>query len=318
MNRFTWDMRYPGARDFPGLIMWAGSTRGPQAPTGRYQVKLTAAGATRTQDFTIKRNAAIPGVTDADLQEQFKLAKAISDKVTTANEAVLRIRHLKSQLAERTDKNPDAGLKTAAQALSDKLTAVEGEIYQYRNRSSQDPLNYPIRLNNKLAALQGIVESGDSKPTDQSYAVFKDLSARLDQQLARLEAIAKSDVDRDQHSADRVEAGAARGPCAAASAAAVGGQLRSTVISTIPSGSSSTRKRSSGFSTPALKRSAGRYGRSCIDSVMSRISGKEASATSAIAASVCRTEWRACAAKVSTITCRTPWRYGPKVTSGLL
>ena len=194
MNRFTWDMRYPGARDFPGLIMWAGSTRGPQAPTGRYQVKLTAAGATRTQDFTIKRNAAIPGVTDADLQEQFKLAKAISDKVTTANEAVLRIRYLKSQLAERTDKNPDAGLKTAAQALSDKLTAVEGEIYQYRNRSSQDPLNYPIRLNNKLAALQGIVESGDYKPTDQSYAVFKDLSARLDQQLARLESIAKSDV----------------------------------------------------------------------------------------------------------------------------
>ncbi len=54
---------------------------------------------------------------------------------------------------------------------------MEGEIYQYRNRSSQDPLNYPIRLNNKLAALQGIVESGDARPTDQSYAVFKDLSS---------------------------------------------------------------------------------------------------------------------------------------------
>ena len=82
-------------------------------------------------------------------------------------------------------------LKTAAQTLTDKLTDVEGEIYQYRNRSSQDPLNFPIRLNNKLAALQGIVESGDAKPTDQSYAVFKDLSARLDQQLARLDALAK-------------------------------------------------------------------------------------------------------------------------------
>src|SRR4029078_2731616 len=60
MNRFTWDMRYPGARDFPGLIMWVGSTGGPQAPPGKYQVKLTAPGGTRTQDFTIKRNAAIP------------------------------------------------------------------------------------------------------------------------------------------------------------------------------------------------------------------------------------------------------------------
>ena len=118
MNRFTWDMRYPGARDFPGLIMWAGSTRGPEAPPGKYRVTLTTAGVTKTQELTIKRNPAIPGVTDADLHEQFKLAKAISDKVTIANEAVLRIRHLKSQLAERTARNPDAALKTAAQALT--------------------------------------------------------------------------------------------------------------------------------------------------------------------------------------------------------
>ena len=60
---------------------------------------------------------------------------------------------------------------------------MEGEIYQYRNRSSQDPLNFPIKLNNKLAALQGIVESGDYRPTDQSQAVFKELSAQLDVQL---------------------------------------------------------------------------------------------------------------------------------------
>jgi hypothetical protein len=78
--------------------------------------------------------------------------------------------------------------------LGDKLTSVEGEIYQYRNRSSQDPLNYPIRLNNKLAALQGSVEGGDAKPTDQSYAVFKDLSARLDKELARLEAVVQAEV----------------------------------------------------------------------------------------------------------------------------
>jgi photosystem II stability/assembly factor-like uncharacterized protein len=194
MNRFTWDLRYPNARDFPGLIMWAGSSRGPQAPPGKYQVKLTAAGVTKTQDFVVKRNAAVPTVTDADLQEQFKLAKAINDKVTVANEAVLRVRNLKTQIADRGGKTSDQALKSAAQTLTDKLTDVEGEIYQYRNRSSQDPLNYPIRLNNKLAALQGIVESGDYKPTDQSYMVFKDLSSRLDQQLSRLDALAKSEL----------------------------------------------------------------------------------------------------------------------------
>ena len=194
MNRFTWDMRYPSARDFPGLIMWAGSTRGPQAPPGRYTVKLTANGVTRTQDFQIRRNEAVKTVTDADLQAQFTLARQISAKVTAANESVLRIRNLKTQIADRIGKATDAKIKAAGQSLTDKLTAIEGEVYQYRNRSSQDPLNFPIRLNNKLAALQGVVESGDYKPTEQSYAVFKDLSARLDQQLAALDALVKTEL----------------------------------------------------------------------------------------------------------------------------
>ena len=194
MNRFSWDLRYPNARDFPGLILWSGSTRGPIAPPGRYKVKLTAQGVSKTQEFAIVRNTNVPTVSDRDLVEQFTLAKQVNDKVTVAHEAVLRIRSLKDQVAARTAASTDARLKTAGQSLTDKLTSVEGEIYQYRNRSNQDPLNYPIRLNNKLAALQGLVESGDAKPTDQSYAVFKDLSARLDKELARLEAVVKADV----------------------------------------------------------------------------------------------------------------------------
>jgi hypothetical protein len=114
--------------------------------------------------------------------------------VTVANEAVLRIRGLKDQIADRIAKANDAKIKSAGESLTDKLTAVEGEIYQYRNRSGQDPLNYPIKLNNKLAALQDIVESGDYKPTDQSYAVFKALSAQLDTQLARLDSVIKTDL----------------------------------------------------------------------------------------------------------------------------
>jgi hypothetical protein len=194
MNRFTWDMRYPNAREFPGLILWSGSTRGPQAPPGRYTVKLTAGGVTKTQEFLIRRNEAVTAVTDADLQAQFALARQISEKLTAANDAVIRIREIKAKIAERMKTAADPKVTTAGQALIDKLTAVEGEIYQHRNRSSQDPLNYPIRLNNKLAALQGVVESGDFKPTDQSYEVFKDLSARLDAQLARLEALVKTDL----------------------------------------------------------------------------------------------------------------------------
>lgn len=194
MNRFTWDMRYPNAVEFPGLIFWAASTRGPIAPPGRYQVRVTANGVTKTQDFEIKRNTAVPGVTDADLHEQFALAMRINERVSDANRAVIRIREIKDSISKRIGQTTNAKVKAAGEALIEKLTDVEGEIYQYRLRSSQDPLNYPIRLNNKLAALQGTVESGDYRPTDQSYAVFKELSARLDTQLARLEALVKTDL----------------------------------------------------------------------------------------------------------------------------
>jgi photosystem II stability/assembly factor-like uncharacterized protein len=194
MNRFVWDLRYPPATEFPGLIMWAAATRGPMAPPGAYQVRLTAAGATRTQSFRVSRNPMLTRVTDADLVEQFTLAKRIGDRVSEANDAVIRIRALKDQIADRLGKTKDKKILATGDTLKTKLTDIEGEIYQHRNRSSQDPLNYPIKLNNKLAALQGIVESGDSKPTDQSYAVFKELSGRLDAELGRLQAVLTTDV----------------------------------------------------------------------------------------------------------------------------
>jgi hypothetical protein len=115
--------------------------------------------------------------------------------VTAANEAVVRLRSIKEQIGNRLTKLNDAKLKATGDTLTTKLTDIEGEIYQYRNRSNQDPLNFPIRLNNKLAALQSIVESGDYKPTDQSYAVFKELAAELEKQLGRVDAVVETDID---------------------------------------------------------------------------------------------------------------------------
>jgi photosystem II stability/assembly factor-like uncharacterized protein len=197
MNRFMWDMRYPDATGFPRIILWAGNLRGPVAPIGKYQVRLTAAGQTQTHSFTIVKNPLLTNVTEADLQARFRLAMQIRDKLSQANDAVVRIRSLKDQIADRVgklDKQKDAAIAAVGAALTAKLTDIEGEIYQYRNQSSQDPLNFPIKLNNKLAALEGVVESAEARPTAQSYEVFKDLSARLDEQLAKLGAALKTDV----------------------------------------------------------------------------------------------------------------------------
>ncbi len=194
MNRFTWDMRYPPATEFPNLIMWSGSVRGPIAPPAQYSVRITVGGDTQTQSFRIVRHP-LGAATDADLAEQFALARQISQRVSDANQAVIRIRSIKDQIKDRSGKTNDRKIAQAGAALTTKLTEIEGEIYQYRNRSNQDPLNFPIKLNNKLAALQGIVEGGDAKPTAQSYEVFKELSARLDKELARLDAALRTDVE---------------------------------------------------------------------------------------------------------------------------
>ncbi|HEX4947193.1 MAG TPA: glycosyl hydrolase, partial [Blastocatellia bacterium] len=194
-NRFTWDLRYPGATVFEGMILWsARAESGPLAPPGNYQVRLTANGQTQTQPFSLKRDPRLTNVTDADLAEQFKLAMQVRDKTSEANEAVITIRALKQQLKDRSDKAKQAPLTQAAETLTRLLSAIEEEIYQVRNRSSQDPLNFPIKLNNQIAALRRSIETGDGKPTRQSYVVFQELSERLAVQTNRLQDIIKTDV----------------------------------------------------------------------------------------------------------------------------
>jgi len=196
LHRLNWDMRYPGATDFPGMIMWAASTRGPIAPPGTYSVKVTADTDTQTQTFAIKREPHILGnVSDQDLREQFDLAMNVRNKVTQANEAVLLIRGIKQQIADRkgkVDAKSGAATIRALDDLNSSLDAVENEIYNTKLQSSQDPLNFPIKLNNKIAALQGVIESADAAPTEQAYSVFRTLGSRLDDQLAKLDSAVKS------------------------------------------------------------------------------------------------------------------------------
>jgi hypothetical protein len=82
----------------------------------------------------------------------------------------------------------------AAKAIGAKLTAIEEELYQTKNQSNQDPLNYPIRLNNKLAALAGVVGSADAAPTDQSAELYKELAGKIDAQLAKLAQVLRTDL----------------------------------------------------------------------------------------------------------------------------
>ena len=197
LNRLTWDLRYPGATDFPGLIMWAASSRGPLAAPGSYQVRLTVDGQAETQPFAVRREPhLLKDVTDQDLREEFDLAIKVRDKASQANEAVLLVRGIKAQIEQRKSKL-DAKSAAVAKALDEfaaALSEIEGEIYQVKLQSSQDPLNFPIKLNNKIAALQGVIESADVRPTEQAYSVFRTLSNGLDEQLGKLDTRVKGQM----------------------------------------------------------------------------------------------------------------------------
>jgi hypothetical protein len=188
MNRFTWNLRSEDAVGFTGMIMWAAGTAGPVIPPGTYTVRLTVGDQPpQTQTFQVRADPRA-GASQADLDEQYAFLLRIRDKSNEANNAVRTIRNAKAQLAARraTAGNRSAAFDRLARALEGELSSVEEEIYQVRNRSGQDPLNYPIKLNNQIAALSGVVASAEAKPTKQSYEVFELLSAQLKVQTDRL------------------------------------------------------------------------------------------------------------------------------------
>ena len=186
MNRFTWAMRHPGFTDFDGMILWTSRNRGVLALPGAYKAQLIVDGKVQEQGFAIERDPRVTGVSDADLKARFDLAQAVTAKVSEANKAVLLVRKLRSQAEAQVKAGKT--LPGEATALLGKLATVEAELYQVKNQSRQDPLNYPIKLNDKLAGLIGVIDSADAPPTDGARAVFADLSGQLAGQLQALDA----------------------------------------------------------------------------------------------------------------------------------
>lgn len=194
LNSFNWNLRYPGATTFEGMIIWsARPQRGPMAPIGDYQVRLKANGQTHSSEFSVEMNPNLEGITPADIQEQFDLSQQIMAKTTEANKAVILIRKIRSQ-RDKLSNLDDGQLQGDLTALMDKLGVIELDLYQVQNQSPQDPLNFPIKLNNRLASLRRSVENGQAKPTDAAYVVFEELSKELKGHLDKLNGILSNDL----------------------------------------------------------------------------------------------------------------------------
>lgn len=199
LNMFNWNMRSESAEGFEGLIMWAASVRGPgpMAPTGEYTAKFRVGDESYETTFNLIKDPRYPS-TDADIQAQYDFLIKVRDKVTETHQAIKDIRATREQMEQLKEriKGDDRykDVVAAGDTLMKRMTEVEEALYQTKNRSGQDPLNFPIRLNNKLAALLGVAGGGEWAPTKQAETVRVELTTQIDAQLAILKGLMENDL----------------------------------------------------------------------------------------------------------------------------
>jgi hypothetical protein len=174
------------------MLMWgAGGRSTIAAPPGEYTVRMTVDGQVHTQVLRWTKDPR-SSATDAELVAQYLLAKRISDRTMEANDIVVKVRSIREQVGKSVEAHPS--MKSDADAMMAKFEEVENAIYQTKAQSGQDLLNYPIKLNNRIAALMGAVAGGEHGPTKQTFDVFEMLSKLLDVELAKMRRLESEDL----------------------------------------------------------------------------------------------------------------------------
>ena len=198
-NYFNWNMLYPEGEKFEKMILWWASLDGPKAIPGNYTVKLSLGDKTMEAPFTIINDPRSES-TPADMQAQFAFVNEITNKVTEAHKAIKEIRGVRKQLDHYRERLKDqesySDIIQLADDIDSTMTIVEEELYQTKNRSRQDPLNFPIRLTNKLAHLNSLMRTGNEAPTAQAISVKNELTALINEQLETFKAILEKDVPK--------------------------------------------------------------------------------------------------------------------------
>ncbi len=188
-NEFNWNLRLENSEGFEGLIMWSANLLGPKVIPGTYKVRMTLDGVAQEQSFKVLADPRYES-TQEDLASQFKFLVGVRDKLTETHQTIKLIRQYRSEM-DSLETKPDN-----LEAILTEMDEIEKTLYQTQNKSGQDPLNYPIRLNNKLAHLSSVVGNGDYKPTDQAEEVKVELVTKIDEQLVRFKKLEQTHISK--------------------------------------------------------------------------------------------------------------------------
>ena len=192
LNRFVWDLRFPGTRQVKDVVNDEGSTRGPVVAPGRYTVRLIARGQSFTQPFVVRGDPRLE-TTQADYDAQLALALQVQSKTNELSDAVKHILDIEHALNERASAAKGQSyakrVSDAVKPLHDKLESVRDSLVEIHSHADEITLHYPIRYYNMLLSLAGIVQSADAAPTEQEGAIYRDVAPKVDAQIERLRAI---------------------------------------------------------------------------------------------------------------------------------
>ncbi len=202
-NRFIWNLRTEGVKKVKGMILWWAFQSGPRVVPGMYQVQLIVNSDTLSVPLEIRLDPRV-SASQEDIQAQYDFLKGIKINMDKINVAILEIRDINKKLKDIKKLTSDTLFITRIDSLVKQGTTIEEQLYQTKNRSPQDPLNYPIRLNNKYGHVGSLADIGFNRPTKQMYAIKVEFENAIFQQLEKWEEVKSQIVllNSDLHKAE--------------------------------------------------------------------------------------------------------------------
>ena len=194
-NRLVWDMRYPGYKTFEGMVFYSSPNVGPKAIPGKYKVRLTYNEEISEEEFEVIKD---PRLTNSkeDFTNQFNFLINVRNEVSKANQAIIDIRNIRNDLNYLMNKSHEnKQINSLINEFLEKLNVIENKIHMTKNQSRQDPLNFGIRINNRLAFLMADSQRGDYPPTDQSIEFFEEIKKELNIELNNLDMVSKEYIN---------------------------------------------------------------------------------------------------------------------------
>ncbi len=191
MNLYRWDMQREVPTRVPGAVGWPNLSSGPRVLPGTYTVRLTVGDTKIEKPLEIRRDPRL-AITDAELAEAAAHTDDVYATLDRVHKAVNKIRDTRAQVNAAKDRARKAGLLKAirkqAAAVEKPLRTIEDALIQSKSKSAQDPLNFPVRLNDKVAMLLNM-GNRDPRPTQGRRDVLASLKERIEVQLGALEKV---------------------------------------------------------------------------------------------------------------------------------